>query len=102
MPGQKGQAGGGFGGGGRSGPPPTNGTMPGLADALRHETIEASTDTAGQNVLSETRRQTERGQATVPFTQTAPGASDRSLAGAPPPVPEDRRATVQSYFTRQP
>ena len=102
MPGQKGQAGGGFGGGGRSGPPPTNGTMPGLADALRHETIEASTDTAGQNVLSETRRQTERGQATVPFTQAAPGTSDRSLAGAPPPVPEERRATVQSYFSRQP
>jgi hypothetical protein len=100
MPGQRGQAGGGFGGGGRSGPAPAAGTMPGLADALRHETIEASTDTAGQNVLSETRRQTERGRATASFTDAAPGASDRSLAGVPPPVPEDRRATVQSYFTR--
>ncbi len=102
MLGPKGPPGGGFGGGGRSGAPPAGGTAPGLADALRHETVEASADTAGQNVLSETRRQTERGQATAAFTHTAPGRSDRSLAGAPPPVPETRRATVQTYFSRQP
>ena len=75
--------------------------MAGIAQALRRETVEASADTAGENVLSETRRKTERGQATVGFTQGAAGPSDRSRASAPPPVPEDRRGTVQTYFSRK-
>jgi hypothetical protein len=92
---------GGAGGGGNSGPPPNNGNMAAITDALRRETIEASADTAGDNVLSETRRKTERGQATVGFTQGTARPSDRSRASAPPPVPEDRRGAVQTYFSRK-
>lgn len=94
----------GVGGSGNSGPMTTGPVMDAanLAEALRHELVEASADTAGENVLSETRRQTERGEATVGFTGTAPRASGRSRASAPPPVPEDRRGTVQTYFTRHP
>jgi hypothetical protein len=93
---------GGFGGAGNSGPPPNSGRMKDLAQALRKETVEATADTAGDNVLSETRRKTERGQATVGFTQTAAAPSARSHASAPPPVPEDRRGAVQTYFSRTP
>jgi hypothetical protein len=99
--GPKGQPGAGFGGAGNSGKPPNGGVAPELEQALRRETIEASDDTAGDNVLSETRRKTEHGQATVAFTHSAPGSSARSRAAAPPPVPEGRRAAVQNYFTRK-
>jgi hypothetical protein len=95
------QSSGGYGGAGNSGPPPNGGTMPGIEQALRRETIEASMDTAGENVLSETRRQTERGQATVPFTHSASATLTPSAAEAAPAVPEDRRAAVQAYFTRK-
>jgi hypothetical protein len=95
------QSSGGYGGAGNSGPPPNGGTMPGIEQALKRETIEASTDTAGANVLSETRHQTERGQATVGFTRGAGVTPASSSAEAPPAVPEDRRAAVQSYFTRK-
>jgi hypothetical protein len=91
---------GGFGGGGNSGPPPNNGSLAALTQALRKETVEASADTAGENVLSETRRKTEHGQATVGFTRGDAVGAGPSRASAPPPVPEDRRGTVQTYFTR--
>jgi hypothetical protein len=91
----------GFGGAGNSGKPKNNGKMAAIEQALRRETVEASTDTPGANVISEVRRKTERGQATVGFSHAAPGLSDRSLAEAPPPVPEGRRAAVQTYFTRK-
>jgi hypothetical protein len=100
--GPNGNPGGGFGGAGNSGPPPNSGRMKDLTQALRKETIEATADTAGDNLLSETRRKTERGQATVGFTQTMAAPSARSHASAPPPVPEDRRGAVQSYFSRTP
>ena len=91
---------GGFGGGGNSGPPANNGSLAALTQALRKETVEASADTAGENVLSETRRKTEHGQATVGFTRGDAVGAGPSRASAPPPVPEDRRGTVQTYFTR--
>jgi hypothetical protein len=88
-------------GGGSSGQNGT-GTMPDIERALRSETVEASTDNSGQNVLTEVRRKTEYGQATTSFTQGAAGAFDRSRAVAPPPVPEGRRSAVQTYFIRKP
>jgi hypothetical protein len=96
-----GQPSSGFGGAGNTGAEAPLGVAPeALADALRRETVEASADVTGDNVLSETRRKTERGRAAVGFTQEAAGRSGRSRATAPPPVPEDLRGTVQSYFQR--
>lgn len=92
----------GFGGAGNSGAQANAGVAPmDLTEALRRETVEASADTTGDNVMSETRRKTEHGQATVGFTRGAAGTSDRSRATSPPPVPEDLRGAVQSYFNRK-
>jgi hypothetical protein len=92
----------GFGGAGNANTQAAAGVAPlDLTEALRKETVEASADTTGDNVMSETRRKTEHGQATVGFTRSASGTSDRSRATAPPPVPEDLRGTVQSYFNRK-
>lgn len=74
---------------------------PDLAQALRRETIEASTDTTGQNVTTETRRKTEQGKAGASYTHAAAAAFDRGRAASPPPVPETRRAQVHSYFIRK-
>jgi len=103
---QPGQPGGGSasGYGGAGGPQgPKNGTMPNLAleQALRRETIEASSDTAGDNVMSETRHKTERTDATVAYTHGAAGGLTQGRAAAPPPIPEDRRTVVETYFTRK-
>jgi hypothetical protein len=103
---QPGQRGGGSssGYGGAGGPQgPKNGTMPDLAleQALRRETIEASSDTAGDNVMSETRHKTERTDATVAFTHGAAGGLTQGRAASPPPIPEDRRTVVETYFTRK-
>ncbi len=102
---QPGQPGGGsasgYGGAGGS-KAANNGTMPPqLQQALRRETVEANTDTAGDNVLSETRHKTEHTSATVGFAGTAPGAHVQAPAAAPPPIPEDRRSVVETYFTRK-
>jgi hypothetical protein len=92
----------GLGSGGGSSGENGGATMPGVAEALVQETVEASADSAGQNVLTDTRRKTEHGRATVTYTQGAPGTFDRSRAAAPPPVPEGRRSAVQTYFIRKP
>jgi hypothetical protein len=92
----------GLGSGGGSAAENGAGTMPDLALALRRETVEASADNAGENVLTDTRRKTEHGLATATYTQGAAGAFDRSGAAAPPPVPEGRRSAVQTYFVRKP
>ena len=92
----------GLGSGGGSGAENGGGTMPDIALALRKETVEASTDSPGQNVLTDTRHKTEHGKANLTYTQSAPGAFDRSRAAAPPPVPEGRRSAVQTYFIRKP
>ena len=92
----------GSGAGGGSAAENGGGTMPDIALALRRETVEASADAPGENILTNTRRKTEHGRATVTYTQAAPGALDRSRAAAPPPVPEGRRSAVQTYFIRKP
>jgi hypothetical protein len=92
----------GSGAGGGSAAEGGGGTMPDLALALRKETVEANADAPGENILTNTRRKTEHGRATVTYTQAAPGTLDRSRAAAPPPVPEGRRSAVQTYFIRKP
>lgn len=90
----------GLGLGGGSDKRTEGGRMADLEAALRRETIEASTDNTGDNVQTEARRKTEHGQATVTFAHSAAGTFDRGRAVAPPPVPESRRAAVQTYFIR--
>jgi hypothetical protein len=91
----------GLGMGGGSDTRTEGGRMADLEAALRRETIEASADNAGDNVQTEARRKTEHGQATVTYAHSAAGTFDRSRAVAPPPVPERRRAAVQTYFIRK-
>ena len=91
----------GVGAGGTSGSPNGGGTMPEIAKALRHEVIEAHEDDVSGDVHSEDRRKTERGTAATTYSRSAVGHSDGSRAVAPPPVPEARRAGVQTYFTRK-
>jgi hypothetical protein len=50
---------------------------------------------------TEARRKTERGEATAAFTGGAAATFDGARASAPPPVPETRRAGIQTYFTRK-
>lgn len=78
------------------------GTKSELEAALRRETIEASADNPGENVMTEMRRKTEHGQAKVAYTHSASRTFDRSRAAAPPAVPEARRSGVQTYFIRKP
>jgi hypothetical protein len=77
------------------------GHMADLGAALRKETIEAKADNPGENVETELRRNTERGDATVAYTKVAPRAFERGRSSAPPAVPEGRRAAVHSYFIRK-
>jgi hypothetical protein len=91
----------GLGLGGGSAPNNGGGHMADIGAALRRETIEAKEDAAGDNVDTEVRRQTDRGDATVAYANTAPRAFERGRSTAPPAVPENRRATMQSYFTRK-
>lgn len=87
--------------GGGSDQTPSAGRMADLEAALRQETIEASADSAGDNVQAEARRKTEEGRATLAYAGTRAAAFDRGAAAAPPPVPEGRRAAVRSYFLRK-
>jgi hypothetical protein len=91
----------GLGVGGGSAPNNGGGRMADIAQALRHETVEASTDNAGDNVLTDIRRKTEHGDATVNFTHSASRTFDRSRGAAPPAVPEARRQGVSTYFVRK-
>jgi hypothetical protein len=91
----------GLGLGGGSDNRTNGGHMPDLDAALRHEIVEASADNTGENVQTEARRKTERGQATVGYAHGAAGTFDQGRAAAPPPVPEKRRAAVQTYFIRK-
>jgi hypothetical protein len=72
------------------------------AEALRKELVEANADMAGANVTKEDlRRKTEQGKSVLAFTHVAAATTvDKSRAAAPPPVPDARRALVQSYFIR--
>jgi len=88
-------------GGTSSNSPNGGGTMPEIATALRHEVVEAHEDDVSGDVHSEDRRKTEHGTAATAYSHSAIGHSDGSRAVAPPPVPEARRAGVQTYFTRK-
>jgi hypothetical protein len=91
------------GAGGNSGAKTGNADPTQIAQALRRELIEASSDTQGANVNTEDiRRKTEQGHSTLGFTRVAPSATfDRSRAVAPPAVPEARRPLLLNYFIRQ-
>jgi hypothetical protein len=77
------------------------GKMPDFGAALRKETIEAYKEDAGEKPTMDLRRKTERATATVAFAATSPAAFDKGRATAPPAVPENRRAAVQTYFIRK-
>ena len=71
----------GLGLGGGSDARTNGGRMAELEAALRRETVEASMDNAGDNVQTEARRKTERGQAGVTYSHSGAGA--RSTAAVP-------------------
>ena len=92
----------GLGLGGGSDARTNGGRMAELEAALRRETVEASTDNAGDNVQTDSSPQDRaRHRPTVTYSHSAPAAFDRGRAAAPPPVPESRRAAVQTYFIRK-
>jgi hypothetical protein len=92
----------GLGLGGASSERKNGGTMPDLMAALKKETIEAYKDDTGEKTNLDTRRKTERGTATVAYSSTPPAAFEKGRATAPPAVPENRRAALQTYFIRKP
>jgi predicted transcriptional regulator len=73
-----------------------------IAQALRKELIEASSDMLGENVKTEEfRRKTEQGTSSLGFTRIAPPATlERSRAASPPAVPDARRPLLFNYFIR--
>ena len=77
------------------------GRMPDIAAALRKETIEAYKEDTGDKNDQDLRRKTEQGSATVKYSASSPAAFDKGRATAPPAVPENRRAAVQTYFIRK-
>lgn len=91
----------GLGLGGASAKNTGGGTMPDLGSALRKETIEAFQDDTGDKATQDLRRKTEKGTATIGYSSTAAAAFDKGRATAPPAVPENRRAAVQTYFIRK-
>lgn len=74
-----------------------------IAQALRKEILEASTDTLGSNVNKEDlRRKTEQGTSSLGFTRVqVPAGFERGRADAPQPVPEARRDLLLKYFIRR-
>lgn len=92
---------GGMGLGGGSADRNGGGRLADIGAALRRETIEASVDNQGDNVLTQERRKTEHADATTAYSRSAPQAAERGGSTAPPPVPESRRAAVKSYFIRK-
>jgi hypothetical protein len=74
-----------------------------IAQALRKEILEASTDTQGKNIdKDDERRKTEQGTSSLGFTRVqAPAAFERGRADAPQPVPEARRDLLLKYFIRR-
>jgi hypothetical protein len=92
---------GGLGLGGGSADRNGGGRFVDLGAALRRETIEASADLKGENVLTEQRRKTEHADAATAYSHAAAQPAERGSSTAPPPVPESRRAAVKSYFIRK-
>src|SRR5262249_28139537 len=91
----------GLGLGGGDGDDAHGGSLADLGAALRRETVEAKTDTPGENVFTGVKRRTEHGDASVAYTHVQPGAAERGRSTAPPAVPDSRKAAVRGYFTRK-
>jgi len=91
----------GMGVGGGSSPSTGTGTMPEIANALRHETIEANENDVTAGVHTDERRKTEHGTAATQFTRGSAAAFDNGRARVAPVVPESRRAGMQTYFARK-
>jgi hypothetical protein len=91
----------GTGVGGGSTPTKGKGTMPEIAEALRHETIEANEDDVSGGLQTQERRKTEHGTAATLYTRGSAAAFENGRATVPPVVPESRRAGVQTYFARK-
>jgi hypothetical protein len=91
----------GMGVGGGSSPAAHNGTAPEIANALRHETIEANEDDVTGGVHTDARRKTQRGSASALYTRAAAAAFENGRATSPPVIPESRRAGMQTYFARK-
>jgi hypothetical protein len=87
--------------GGGSGAEAQQGRMADIAQALRRETVEANANSEGSDTLTDRRRKSERGQASVSFTRSATRTFDTGRTSAPPAVPEARRAAIQTYFVRK-
>jgi hypothetical protein len=79
----------------------SGGVMPDLGAALRKETVEAYKDDTGEKTTLDIRRKTEKGTATVAYVSAPLAALEKGRATAPPAVPENRRAAVQTYFIRK-
>ena len=98
-----------MGGDSRSGAGGNNGKETGAADALliaqalRKEILEATSDTQGKNINKEDlRRKTEQGTSSLGFTRAQmPAGFERGRADAPQPVPEARRDSLLKYFIRR-
>ena len=91
----------GFGPGQSADPNAGRGPLPDVGAALRKETIEAGSDSAGDNLPASVRRRTEHGNATIGYAHTAPAAAEHGRSAAPPTVPEARRAALRTYFIRK-
>lgn len=91
----------GMGVGGGSSPSTGRGTMPDIANALRHETIEANENDVTGGLHTDERRKTEHGTAATQFTRGSAAAFDNGRARVAPVVPESRRAGMQTYFARK-
>lgn len=74
-----------------------------IAQALRKEILEATSDTLGSNVNKEDlRRKTEQSTSSLGFTRVqVPAGFERGRADAPQPVPEARRDLLLKYFIRR-
>lgn len=74
-----------------------------IAQALRKEILEATSDTLGSNVNKEDlRRKTEQSTSSLGFTRVqTPASFERGRADAPQPVPEARRDLLLKYFIRR-
>jgi len=91
----------GMGVGGGSSPTKGRGTMPEIASALRHETIEANEDDVTGGVHTDERRKTEHGTAATLFSRGSAATFETGRASVPPVVPESRRAGMRTYFARK-
>ena len=76
--------------------------MPEISKALRHEIIEANEDDVTGDVAHATRAgKRSAGKRRRRLPEAPPERSTPRRPSAPPPVPETRRAGIQTYFSRK-